>query len=53
MTIENGYTVLDTTLVVGTIERRLMECNENARYVIQGGLIRSKFVNVMHCTSAK
>ena len=53
MVVENGYTVLDTTIVVGTIERRLMECNAKAMYVIQGGLIGSKFVKVMHCTSTK
>ena len=53
MAIKNGYTVLDTAPVVGKIERRLMECNEKSMYVIQGGLIGSEFVKVMHYTSAK
>lgn len=30
-----------------------MECSEKAMYAFQGGLIGSKFVKVMHCTSAK
>ena len=37
--VENGYNVPDATLVVGTTERRLMECNVKAMYDIQGGLI--------------
>jgi hypothetical protein len=45
--------VPDTTPVVGTTERRLMECNAKAMYAIQGGLIGSEFVKVMHCSSAK
>ena len=53
MDVENGYIVPDTTPIVGTIERRLMECNAKSMYVIQGGLIGSEFVKVMHCTSAK
>ena len=53
MAIENGYTIPDTTLVEGTIERRLVECNAKAMYVIQGGLVGSKFVKLMHCTSSK
>ena len=51
--VENGYTILDTNPVVGTIERRLMKCNAKTMYVIQGSLIGSKFVKVMHCTSTK
>ena len=43
----------DTTPLVGTTEMRLMECNAKAMYAIQGGLIGSKFVKVMHCTSVK
>ena len=39
MAIENGYHVLDTTPIAGTTERRLMECNAKAMYVIKGGLI--------------
>ena len=27
MVVENGYNVLDTTLVAGKTKRRLMECN--------------------------
>ena len=53
LAIENGYTIPYTTLVAGTTERRLMECNAKAMYAIQGGLIGSKFVKVIHCTSAK
>lgn len=53
MVVENGYTILDTTPIVGTTERRLMECNAKSMYAIQGGLIGSKFVKVMHCTSVK
>ena len=34
MAVENGYTVPHTTLVVGTTERRLMECNAKAMYTI-------------------
>ena len=34
LAIENGYTIPDTTLVVGTTERRLMECNAKAVYAI-------------------
>ena len=30
-----------------------MECNTNDMYAIQGGLIGSKFVKVMHCTSTR
>ena len=30
-----------------------MECNEKEMYALLGGLIGSKFVKVMHCTSAK
>ena len=41
MDIENGYIVPDTTPVVGTTKRGLMECNEKSMYVIQGGLIGS------------
>ena len=51
--VENGYIVLDTTPIAGTTERRLMKCNAKAMYAIQGGLIGSKFVKVMHCTLAK
>ena len=53
LAVENGYTIPDTTLVAGTIERRLMECNEKAMYAIQGGLIGSEFDKVMDCTSTK
>ena len=53
MAVENGYILPDTTPVVGTTERRLMECNGKAMYVLQGGVIGSEFVKVMHCTSAK
>ena len=30
-----------------------MECNEKAMYALQGGLIASEFIKVMHCTLAK
>ena len=53
LVVENGYKVLDATPVEGATKRRLMECNSKAMYAIQGGLIGSKFVKVMHCTSAK
>ena len=53
MAVEDGYTILDNTLVACINERRLMECNAKAMYAIQGGLIGSEFVKVMHCTSAK
>ena len=53
MVVENWYTVPDTTLVEDTPERRLLECNAKAMYSIQGHLIGSKFVKVMHCTLAK
>ena len=53
MAIENGCTVPDSTPIVGTTKSRLMECNAKAMYAIQGDLIRSEFVKVMHCTSAK
>ena len=53
MAIENGYIVLDIGLVVDTTERRLMECNAKAVYAIQGGLIGSEFVKVMHCASTR
>ena len=53
MVVENGYTVPDTTPVAGTTEMRLMECNTKVMYAIQGCLIGSKFVKVMHYTSAK
>ena len=32
---------------------RLMECNQKSVYVIQGGIIGSKIVNVMHYTLTK
>ena len=41
MAVENGYTIPDTTPVVGTTKRRLMECNAKVVYAIQGGLIGS------------
>ena len=53
MDVENGYTVPDTTPIASSTERRLMECNEKAMYAIQGSLIGSEFVKVMHCTSTK
>ena len=53
MDVENGYTVLDTTLVVRTIERQIFENNANALYIIHAGLIGSIFVKVMHYTSTK
>ena len=51
MSIEDGYTVPDTTTVVGTNKMRLLECNSKSMYAIQGGIIGSKFVKVMHYTS--
>ena len=53
MVAENRYTGPTTTLVATTTERRLMECNAKAMYSLLGGLIGSKFVKVMHCTSPK
>ena len=52
MAIENGYIIPDTIVVVGTTERRLFE-NIKALYAIHGGLMGSKFLKEMHCTSAK
>ena len=43
----------NTTPVATAIERRLMERNVKAMYALLGGLIGSKFVKVMHCTSTK
>ena len=53
LVVEDGYIVPDTAPVVGTTKRRLMECNAKAMCVIQGGLIGSKFVKVVHCTSTR
>lgn len=53
LVVENGYTIPDATLVVGTTERRLMKCNAKPMYAIQGVLIGLEFVKVMHYTSAK
>ena len=53
MAIEDGYTILDTTLVEGKIERRVMECNAKVICATQGGLIGSEFGKEMHYTSAK
>ena len=53
MAVENGYTRPTTTPLTSATERRLMECNAKSLYVIQGGVIGSEFVKVMHCTSAK
>ena len=53
MDVENGYNGPTTTPVTSATERRLMECNSKAMYALLGGLIGSKFVKVMHCTSTK
>ena len=50
MSVENRYIAPNTTPVAGTTKRILMECNAKAMYVIQGGIIESEFVKVMHCT---
>ena len=42
-----------TTPVASATERRLIESNAKAMYVLLSGLIGSEFVKVMHCTSAK
>ena len=53
MAIENGYTRPTTTPLSSETERRIMEINAKAMYALLGGLIESKFVKVMHCTSTK
>ena len=45
--------VPNTTPVVGTTKRRLMECNAKAIYTVLCGLIGPIFVKVMHYTLAK
>jgi hypothetical protein len=42
-----------TTILIDAIGKRLYESNSKAMYAILGGLAGSKFVKVMHYTSAK
>ena len=51
--VVNGYTPLERDQLASTTERILFECNSRAMSVILGGLVGSKFVKVMHCTSTK
>ena len=51
--VEDGYTIPNDLLTLGTVEKRRYDCNSRAASLIMGAVVDSELVKIVHLSTAK